>query len=1052
MLEKKYDWENPAVIKRNKEDGHVIAFSYDTAKKAVARETPDSKMTLNGDWKFHWQRGLKGEPTDFYYPHFDDSSWRTIRVPSVWQTEKTGSVPYYYASTFPRAISRTKSKIPTIDHDMQEIGHYRRVFTLPKNFEGKEIFLHFGAVKSAMELYVNGEFVGYSQNSMTPHEFNVTKFIQSGENLVCVKVYRYSDATYIEDQDMWWLCGIYREVFLYCEEKVCLRDFFVTTDLDETYTDSDTNVEVTVHNYEDAEKPAKVTAEIVDPDGKKSKLGDLEFTAAPNGSTTVNLRKTVKNPKKWSAETPVLYTLLLTLNADGKKTYKAIRFGFRKVQIVGEQILFNGQPMLLRGVNRHDFDPDHGWAVPKERYYQDFDLMKRANINSIRTSHYPDDPFFYELCDEYGFYVMDECDMESHGVRRKGVPGSNPVWTNAVVDKMQRMVLRDRNHPCIFMWSLGNEAGDGSNFTKMKEAALELDKTRPFHYEGDFDLTKSDVISRMYPLKDTMDKLCNKEPITITLYDNIANQLAADSKPIPKEAYTKPVLLCEYAHAMENSLGNFQEYMDDFEAHDHMCGGYIWDFVDQSLRLKTPEGDHWLYGTDFEKAEPRRPLQLPNTTAMTGSNTYFCANGIISADRKPHPSYYEVKKVYSEIKTVEKDAQTQTYTIRNKHLFTDLSDMEIRWTVEAEGEPIESGVLPELNAAPLSETDFVIPYSKDKFPKGKEIVLTVSYCNKTAKRWCEAGYVQSFDQFILQEAAPKTETHLGEPLTVTQGVNSAAVSGSNFSVRIAGGQIISLVYDGKEMLHAPVRPNLFRAVTDNDLSNTNFVPFLIPFHPYYAWQRATNGARGNIQSVESKADGSICVTTQWNISGMSNVLSEITVYPDGALRIFAKGTPRHTLTRFGTQMALPGDFEYVKWYGRGPQETYCDRKTGAAIGIYESTVTDLEHHYMRPQENGNRTDVRYVEITDKDGNGLRFDAEVGVPLQFSAWHYTQDELERATHIHELRHKDFTTFNFDLAQLGVGGDMPGDAHVREPYILHGGREYAYAFTMKPMKKA
>ena len=447
MLEKKYDWENPAVIKRNKEDGHVIAFSYDSAKKAVARETPDSKMTLNGDWKFHWQRGLKGEPTDFYYPHFDDSAWRTIRVPSVWQTEKTGSVPYYYASTFPRAISRTKSKIPTIDHDMQEIGHYRRVFTLPRNFEGKEIFLHFGAVKSAMELYVNGEFVGYSQNSMTPHEFNVTKFIQSGENLVCVKVYRYSDATYIEDQDMWWLCGIYREVFLYCEEKVCLRDFFVTTDLDETYTDSDTNVEVTVHNYEDAEKPAKVTAEIVDPDGKKSKLGDLEFTAAPNGSTTVNLRKTVKNPKKWSAETPVLYTLLLTLDADGKKTYKAIRFGFRKVQIVGEQILFNGQPMLLRGVNRHDFDPDHGWAVPKERYYQDFDLMKRANINSIRTSHYPDDPFFYELCDEYGFYVMDECDMESHGVRRKGVPGSNPVWTNAVVDKMQRMVLRDRNHP-----------------------------------------------------------------------------------------------------------------------------------------------------------------------------------------------------------------------------------------------------------------------------------------------------------------------------------------------------------------------------------------------------------------------------------------------------------------------------------------------------------------------------------------------------------------------------------------------------------------------------
>lgn len=500
MREIVHDWENPAVIKRNKEDGHVIAFAYADAKKALQRETPDTKLTLNGDWKFHWQRGLRNEPTDFYLPDFNDKNWRTISVPSVWQTQHTGSVPYYYASTFPRAISRSKGKIPSIDHDMQEIGHYRRYFNLPESFEGKEIFLHFGAVKSALEVYVNGEFVGYSQNSMTPHEFNVTKFVKPGENLVCAKVYRYSDATYIEDQDMWWLCGIYREVYLFCEEKVCLRDFFVTTDLDADYKDSDTDVEITVNNYENTSKSVSVTAQIVGADGKKQKLGALKFDAVA-GSTTVHIRGTVKNPLKWSAETPNLYTLLLCLAADGVKTYKAIRFGFKKVEIVGERILFNGQPMLLRGVNRHDFDPDRGWAVPKQRYFEDLELMKRANINSIRTSHYPDDPFFYELCDEYGFYVMDECDMESHGVRRKGVPGDNPVWTNAVVDKMERMVLRDRNHACVFMWSLGNEAGDGTNFTKMKEAALRLDKTRQFHYEGDFDFTKSDVISRMYPIR-----------------------------------------------------------------------------------------------------------------------------------------------------------------------------------------------------------------------------------------------------------------------------------------------------------------------------------------------------------------------------------------------------------------------------------------------------------------------------------------------------------------------------------------------------------------------
>ncbi len=1049
MGESRFDWENPAVIKRNKEDGHVIAFSYTDEKQAVKRETPDSKLTLNGEWKFHWQRGLQDEPTDFYRTDFNDEGWRTITVPSVWQTEKTGSVPYYYASTFPRAISRSKSKIPSIDHDMQEIGHYRRTFTLPAHFADKEVFLHFGAVKSALEVYVNGEFVGYSQGSMTPHEFDVTRFVHAGENLVCAKVYRYSDATYIEDQDMWWLCGIYREVYLFCEEKVCLRDFFVSTDLDADYKDGDACVQISVRNYTAQSASVRVTAEMLDAHGKKTDLGETEIETVADSCTTIKLQKHIKSPHKWSAETPYLYTLLLRLEVDGKSTYKAIRFGFKKVEIQGDRLLFNGQPLLLRGVNRHDFDPDHGWAVPKARYTEDLNLMKRANINSIRTSHYPDDPLLYELCDEYGFYVMDECDMESHGVRRKGVPGSNPVWTNAVVDKMERMVLRDRNHACIFMWSLGNEAGDGTNFTKMKEAALSLDSTRPFHYEGDFDLTKSDVISRMYPLADTMQKLCNKEPITITLYDNIANQLAADSKPIPKEAYTKPVLLCEYAHAMENSLGNFQEYMDDFEAHDHMCGGYIWDFVDQSLRLQTPEGDHWLYGTDFERSEPRRPMQLPNTTAMTGSNTYFCANGIVAADRKPHPSYYEVKKVYSEIKVTETGRENRRFTVQNKHLFTDLSAYEFHWVVEAEGEEIERGTV-EVNAAPLSSAEFVIPYSKEKFPAGKECILTVSYLQKQAQRWCEQGFEQGFDQFVLQAAKAQPQSHTGAPIEWSEETNTVVLHGADFGVRIAGGQIVSLTYGEREMLRDPIRPNYFRAVTDNDLSNTNFVPFLIPFHPYYAWQRATDSAKGTIQNVQALEDGSVQVDTSWTVSGMRGVTTSVTVYPDGVIALSQKGTPSRTLTRFGTQMAFSGDLEQVKWYGRGPQETYCDRKTGGKITLHRSTVTDLEHHYMRPQENGNRTDVRFVELTDKDGFGVRFEAQTGVPLQFSAWHYTQNELEKATHIHELRHRDITTFNFDLAQLGVGGDMPGDAHVREPYILHGGREYAYTFLLRPIK--
>ena len=634
MLYGKINWENPEIFKINKEDGHAIMMPFDSEKDALSAKESNYKQSLNGKWKFYWQRGLKNQPENFQLTSFDDSHWDEINVPSVWQTQGY-SVPYYYASTFPKAFSRSKGKIPSIDHDMQEIGFYRKSFTLNENFNGREIFLHFGAAKSALEVYVNGEFVGYSQGSMTPHEFNVTKVLKPGENVITAKLYRYSDGSYLEDQDMWWLCGIYREVYLFAEPKLCLRDFYFKTDFDDSYTDSNVTLNMYISNYNNIRGKMTASAKLIDSNNGEILLGTKE-TELSGGNEAVTFTETVKAPEKWSAETPNLYTLVMTIELDGKiicvKTYKV---GFKKVEIKGEKIYYNGMPLMIKGVNRHDFDCDNGWAVPREIYTQDLDIMKQNNINSIRTSHYPDDPYFYDMCNKYGFYVMDECEVETHGVRRKGVPGSNPVWTGAVVDRMQRMVLRDRNNPCVFMWSLGNEAGDGSNFMEMKKAALALDNSRQFHYEGDFDLTKSDVISRMYPTKDIMEKLGNKQPITISLYDNIANQLAADSKPIKAEMYEgKPVVLCEYAHSMENSLGNFQEYIDDFEKYDNMCGGFIWDFVDQALHVKDENGnDNYLYGTDFQGQEPHKLIDIPNTTAMTGSNVYFCANGIIGADR-----------------------------------------------------------------------------------------------------------------------------------------------------------------------------------------------------------------------------------------------------------------------------------------------------------------------------------------------------------------------------------------------------------------------------------
>ncbi|MCC8022470.1 MAG: hypothetical protein LIO46_01605, partial [Clostridiales bacterium] len=430
----------------NKEKGHVLALPYDSEEEALARGANPYRQSLNGQWKFHWRMGLAGEPEGCTLPDYDDSGWGEMKVPAVWQMEEGYSYPYYYASTFTKAISRSKEKIPSIDHDMQEIGIYRRSFLLDSKWSGMEVFLHFGAAKSALELYVNGIFVGYSQGSMTPHEFKVTPYLQPGENQVTAKVYRYSDGTYLENQDMWNLCGIYRDTYLYAEKKACIRDFFFRCDLDEAYTDAQAMLDVCVNNYGDESRQVSVQAYLAQ---RRLQIGQENLVLVP-GENTVRMQALVEKPDLWSAEHPNLYDLVVVLK-DGEDilSVKTARVGFKKVEIQGEQILFNGKPLMLYGVNRHDFDPDSGWAVPRERFCQDLNIMKRHNINAIRTSHYPDDPFFYELCNEYGFYVMDECDLESHGVRRKGVPGSDPRWTGAVVDRMERMVLRDRNHPCV---------------------------------------------------------------------------------------------------------------------------------------------------------------------------------------------------------------------------------------------------------------------------------------------------------------------------------------------------------------------------------------------------------------------------------------------------------------------------------------------------------------------------------------------------------------------------------------------------------------------------
>lgn len=1045
----KFNWENPEIFKINKEDGHAIMMPFDSEKDALSAKESNYKQSLNGKWKFYWQRGLKNQPENFQLTSFDDSHWDEINVPSVWQTQGY-SVPYYYASTFPKAFSRSKGKIPSIDHDMQEIGFYRKSFTLNENFNGREIFLHFGAAKSALEVYVNGEFVGYSKGSMTPHEFNVTKVLKPGENVITAKLYRYSDGSYLEDQDMWWLCGIYREVYLFAEPKLCLRDFYFKTDFDDSYTDSNVTLNMYINNYNNIRGKMTASAKLIDSNNGEILLGTKE-TELSGGNEAVNFTETVKAPEKWSAETPNLYTLVMTIELDGKiicvKTYKV---GFKKVEIKGEKIYYNGMPLMIKGVNRHDFDCDNGWAVPREIYTQDLDIMKQNNINSIRTSHYPDDPYFYDMCNKYGFYVMDECEVETHGVRRKGVPGSNPVWTGAVVDRMQRMVLRDRNNPCVFMWSLGNEAGDGSNFMEMKKAALALDNSRQFHYEGDFDLTKSDVISRMYPTKDIMEKLGNKQPITISLYDNIANQLAADSKPIKAEMYEgKPVVLCEYAHSMENSLGNFQEYIDDFEKYDNMCGGFIWDFVDQALHVKDENGnDNYLYGTDFQGQEPHKLIDIPNTTAMTGSNVYFCANGIIGADRKPHPQIVEVKHGYQNIGITAVDASNGEFKLKNKFLFTNLSDFNCKWVIKAEGEEVLSGELGKIECAPLEECNIKIDFDSSKLPKDKEVILTVSFETTKESLGIEKNYEIAFEQFIINAMPQPKESNTDGSLDFDVKGKRVTVKGDNLEVIVDDGKIVSYKIEGKELLKAPLMPNYFRALTDNDIDFLNFTPQWAKFHPFYAWQRATHHTSADKTEV-IKNNNAVEIHIAFSTAGLKKSVATYRVYPDGRLYVFHSAVPTKGMLRFGYQMTMDKSMEYITWYGRGQKPTYVDRKLGSKIDLYKSSVTDFEYRYMRPQESSNRCDVRYFTLTDKNGFGIKVDAYYDNPINFSAYHYTTDGLEKATHINDIPYEDITTVNIDHRQLGVGGDLPGQAFVREPYTMPKGQKQEYSFVITPI---
>ncbi len=1036
------DWENPEMIAQNKEPGHVATLPHSDYGSVFKNEDSPWKISLNGKWKFCWVKRPADRPQDFYKSEYSVEKWKEISVPGVWELQGYGK-PYYLAAGYPPAISTRK--IPSINHDDNPVGSYRQNFIIPDEWFGREIFIHFGAVKSAFYIWVNGKKVGYSQGSMTPAEFNITRFLGKGENVLAVEVYKYSDGTYLEDQDMWFFAGIYRDVYLYAEPKITIRDFYVYCSFDKEYRDVELFIDLQLCNYKKEKELIKIEVYLLDDRSTvlPSTLIETEAKLHPDEEKILHLQAKIKNPNKWTAETPNLYRLILTLKNEFGEilVIKAIKYGFRTVEIKNSQLLINGKPILLKGVNRHDFDPDYGWVVSKERYHQDIKILKQHNINAVRTSHYPVNPYFYELCDQHGLYVMDEADLETHGVRKKGIPGDKKEWRKAVIDRMKRMVMRDKNHPCIIIWSLGNEAGYGKNFWEMKKAAIEIDKTRPFHYEGDQDLQVSDLLSRMYESPDFIEKTGNYNDIKISIINKFTNLLVTDAKEFTAEQYRhKPLLLCEYAHCMGNSLGNFKEFMTGFEKYPNWAGGFIWDFVDQSIRLQTEDGqDFWAYGGDFGEEK---------------TNWWFCANGIVAADRTPHPAIYEVKKVYQNIAVRPLDLLKGRFEIENKYVFISLADFELYWELTENGTIIQSGRVKEIDLPAQAKKGVSIPFIQPELQPKVEYHLLISFRLKSDKWWVNKDFEVAWEQFKLPFKIPtkkfeKTKKAASDFLELEERRETIKITGKGLSViigKISGG-VESLDFGKGELIKHPLIPNFWRAIIDNDLGLANFVPKFRKLLVDYSWKKANAKRRvKKIKICEQHGTIKIMISASApNIKGY--MLTIYTIDAVGEIKVENTILPKKDMVRFGMQMAIPVEYDTMTWFGKGPHETQFDRNTGAKIGIYTGKVEELIHNYMRPQENGNKTEVRWVKMTNERGEGFLIEDVGETLLNTSAWPYTMEDLETAHHIHELPRRNFITFNIDYKQRGVGGDLPGIAKLKPEYKLPKNKSYYFGFIIK-----
>lgn len=1017
------DWEHPELPHRNRRAPHAALVSFRTRAEALTLQRGNSPAyrLLNGSWKFAYAECPADAPANFEAPDFDVSDWDSIAVPCSWQMQGYGR-PHYTNIVYPFPFD--PPRIPTEN----PTGCYRRSFDIPEDWQGQRIHLHFEGVDSAFHVWVNGTPVGFSKGSRVPAEFDITDHVQPGANIVAVRVYQWSDGSYLEDQDMWWLSGIFRDVSVQARPPVHIHDVSVQTLLDGTYTDADLVARIDLSGAAGAADDCRIETELLDPRGE-SLPACAQSTAVSSGNRSVEIRTTVKGPLKWTAETPVLYTLLLTLKNARDTILEVIpvRVGFRTIELRGGNLLVNGVPVIFKGVNRHDHDPVLGKTVSMAGMIRDIVLMKTHNINTVRTSHYPNDTRFYDLCDEYGLYVIDEADLECHGAKVTGnwnILSDNPAWQAAYLDRLERMVQRDKNHPCVIMWSLGNEAGFGQNQKAMADRARDIDPTRAIHYEGDYGLETVDVFSVMYPPIEELEAVGRGRPVRRGGRFRLTQ---ADYKD-------KPYFMCEYAHAMGNGPGTLSEYWETIYKYRRLQGGCVWDWIDQGLRATTDDGtEYFAYGGDFGD-EP--------------NDRQFLINGLVFPDRTPSPGLIEYKKVIEPVKVEAVDPAVGKFRITNRYDFIDLRHLRLSWSVKVNGELVDSGTLPTPSvAAGASRTVTVpcnLPYSTCP---GADCRLLLRFSLAADTPWAQAGHDVAWAQFNLpvEEAAQAAIPRNTAPLALEAAGNTIHVRGEDFALRFdrIHGMLDNWTFQETQLLahQGGPRLNFWRAPTDNDRYVAN------------EWrQHRLHRLIHRIDGVDCRRidSGAVEISVQARIapavldSGFAcRYLYRVSA--DGAIVLHVQGEPLgrmpETLPKIGLQMTIPRGFDQIGWYGRGPGESYVDSKQAGRIDLFHATVDELWTPYVVPQENGNRTDVRWVSLTDLRGLGL---VAMGDPLlNFSAHHYTTEEIARAEHPHELHRMDDISLNLDHRHNGIGTNSCGPGP-RPQYLL---RPEPFAFTVR-----